>query len=797
MPYLHVADFRFGMDRRRPQHTGVPGTLWTLANAFMSRGGDIVRAKKFVSTYTLPSGTFGLASLKGQLYVFGSAAAPTMPALVQYQRLQAGGVRATGTVTITGGTASAGVNKVSALTVNGVSLISAAVDWVTSNDATATALAAAINSGPQAANYSAAAVGAVVTITALTHGTGSNGYVVDATGAGNVTTTDVNMASGTTATMTRVLDAKGFAGKLYVTAEFNDGGVYHFYDGVRLSDWDTVGASYSSLAQVAEVLARKINAVDAVEAYAVGEAVVIVAEVAGTAFTCSASATDPSTDSTPTATATQLVANVAEVAETRATGTVTVTGGAAVPGVDRITSITVDGVELLAEPVDWIGSNAATATAIAVAINNTSADTDLTAEASGATVTIRAAVGTGTGPNGDVVAATTGGGMTVGTANMAGGVAAVAAVAQVYRVVIGAASFDDEDSWSITVNGTAYLTTGLGAGVGTSAYVFKKRVYSTAASLLHYSALDDAEDWTTASPTSTGAGFINMSSDSEGSQQIVGAATYQGNTAVFGRETIRIYALSADADENTIVDTLEQTGTYAPGSILAYGNLDVFYLDDSGIRSIRTRDGYNAAYVSDVGSAIDSFVQEYVADAGHAVAGRAVAAVDVIDGRYWLAIGERIFALSYYPGSKITAWSYLEPGFSVEQLVRVGKRIFARSGDTVYLYGGADGATYPDDDEQLVVAETVFVSANDPAGKKQINAFDMAGENDWLVELLVDPDDTTKVITIATVNKVTYNLEAINVPGHAALVALRFTCSRSGYASLSNFALHYDKSEKG
>jgi len=683
--YLHVSDFKFGMDRRRPQHTGVPGTLWNLKNAFVSRGGDIVRAKKFVSAYTLASGTFGLASVKGQLYVFGSAAAPTMPPQVQYQRLQA-----------------------------------------------------------------------------------------------------------SSATMVRVLDVVAYAGKIYAIAEFNDGGVYHFYDGTRVTDWDTISDANSSFAQVAEVLARKITAAASVDAQAVGEKVIITAVTPGTAFTCVGAVTDNGAASTPAATATQLVANVAAVTAVRATGTVTITGGSA-GALNTISSVTVNAVELLAATVAWIGSNPATANALAIAVNNNSTTSGYTAEASGSSVTIRAAVGTGTTPNGYVVAATVGGTVTVGTANMAGGVAAVTAVAQVYEVAIGSGTFDAEDLWKITIDGTLYQTTGRGAGAGTSAYVYRKRIYSTAGSLLRYCVLSDPTDWTTTAVTATDSGLINMSSDSEGSQQLLGAATYQGDTAIFGRDTIRIYTLSADADENTIVDTLEQTGTMAAGSIIAYGNLDVFYLDDSGIRSIRTRDGYNAAYVSDVGSAIDAFVQAYMAEAGEETVSRAVAAIDVIEGRYWLAIDERIFALSYYPSSKITAWSYIEPGFEVQELVRVGKRIYVRSGNTIYLYGGAAGTTYPSDNEQNIVAETVFMSANDPAGRKRINGFDMGGENDWYVELLVDPDDTTKAIPVGTVNCVTYNLDAIKVPGHAALVALRFTCDEGGDASLSNFALHYDK----
>lgn len=419
MSYLLVEDFKFGMDRRRPQVAGVPGTLWTASNCFISRGGDVIRAKKFDAVHTLSSGTFGLAALKSQRYVFGSATAPSMPALVQYQRLQAGGTKATGTVTITGGTAGAGVNKVSQVNVAGslangqtvsLNLLTASVDWATSHDATATALAAAINLNSAVHGFTAAAVGAVVTITARDyHGAVPNGWVVTTTEAGDVTTTDANFASGVSATMIRVHDAKAFAGNLYVIAEFNDGSIHHFYDVNRVIDWDDIADLNFSYDRVAEVLARKVSVNAAVMAVAVGNKVIITAEVAGTSFTCVGATTDNGTASTPTATATEITANVAAVAEVRATGTVTITGGTANPGTNKVTSVTVNGTELLAAAVNWTASNDATANALAIAINNNSATSGYTATVAGSIVTIKAAVGTGATPNGYVVARTVAG----------------------------------------------------------------------------------------------------------------------------------------------------------------------------------------------------------------------------------------------------------------------------------------------------------------------------------------------------------------------------------------------------
>src|SRR5690606_24112080 len=120
------------------------------------------------------------------------------------------------------------------------------------------------------------------------------------------------------------------------------------------------------------------------------------------------------------ATVTNVQANVAEVQEVRATGTVQITGGTSSPGVNQIDSVTVDGAELLSNPVDWVSSDDATANALAVEINNNAHVHGYQASASGATVTLTAPVGEGSSVNGYVVAAVTGGDVTATTANMSG-----------------------------------------------------------------------------------------------------------------------------------------------------------------------------------------------------------------------------------------------------------------------------------------------------------------------------------------------------------------------------------------
>lgn len=101
-------------------------------------------------------------------------------------------VAATGTVTLTGG-ASGSINSV---TVNGVTITSGSVAFATDLSTTATNLAANITAHTSTPNYTAVAVGAVVTITAVTTGTSVNGFAVVAN-ATTITVTDTDMTGGT------------------------------------------------------------------------------------------------------------------------------------------------------------------------------------------------------------------------------------------------------------------------------------------------------------------------------------------------------------------------------------------------------------------------------------------------------------------------------------------------------------------------------------------------------------------------------------------------------------------------
>lgn len=800
------------MNRSRKRAAGVPGQLWTLQDGHISRGGDIERRKRFVSTFTLPSGSHYLAAIRSQLYTFGSGdLSSTTPAGVSYQRLlpyskallyitSAQNAGNNETVVINGKTYTF---KTVLSNTDGFIFIGA------SRIATLTNLAHAINlsGGTPGTDYAAATtihptVSAVdhldgtITLRAKTAGSGGDALTLSETlaqGAFNPTST----LGGGAAAMTRVLDAKPFHGKMYVIAEYDDGNIYHFYDGSRVVDWDV--AVTPSANDVALRLAAVLDRTSAVSAEANGAVVLVTARVPGTAFTLTAGVTDGGADSTQALTRAAVTANVAAVAETLADADITITAGTNDPGANTVSSVKANNVEILAAVVDWAGSHAATAARVVTEINNGTAVHGYSAAiVSGAQLRISAAPGTGDTPNGYALDVVTTGDVTVTSdATFTGGVDEVDAVAQVDKLTVSG-TVEREDTFTATLNATAYKVTGLSAGMGTSLYIDKQRVWSTAGSLWRYCMLGTATVWDPSSTvTDADAGFLDISEETEGNDNVVIATRYQNLAAVLSQSFISLYGLDTDPANFAISDTLDNTGTTSPRSVVRYGNNDVFYLDTSGIRSLRARDASNAPFISDVGNAIDEFVKETLAELTPAEVLDAVGAIEPKDGRLWVAAGGYIFVLSYFPGSKVSAWSYYLPtefgSDSIECMVRANKRMYVRAGNTAFLYGGLTDDEYPEADESPCLVEIPFLSANTPATFKEFWGFDIACENAWDVDVLYDPNDEDRTINIGTVTKTTFNELHITLSGNTTMVGLKLECSRAGAASISAIMLHYVK----
>jgi hypothetical protein len=689
MPYLAIEDFRAGMDSRRMAVLSVPGSLLSLVNGHINRGGEIEKRLAFVPEITMPANTFGLAAVGGTLYTFGSVESVAFPAgtpaNMVYQRLQ----------------------------------------------------------------------------------------------------------HPSSVAMAKIIQVSAFAGKPYAIAQYEDGSIYHFYGGTRHAEYVEARASASFLI------------------------------TGGTQGGASA------------------------------TASFNITGGVNSAS-DRITSIRAGTQAILTQDVQHNGSNSGTATAVAAAINAFVGDPDFTATAAGATVTITS-VTPGTAFNGLALSVSLTGGLTVGAVNnFAGGVDNAITAATVDGItIIGRAIMHTGDNAStaarlaaeinehqstpdyralavgnrvnvtiqapgvanngktlaITATGNVTLSTNstpLAGGVdlvtGANASTFlpgeygkpaKSKLYSTAQSLIHFSGISDPLE---ANDPTKEAGFIDLSTNAEGSERLTAIANYQQNLAIFSERTVQIWFVDVEASGNQQLQVLNNTGAIAPLSVQEIGDSDVFYLSESGIRSLRARDSSNAAFATDIGNAIDTLVLADI-DADRLTVRESRAVLEPRDGRYILAVGSKCYVFSYFPASKVSAWSIYEPGFAVKDWAIIGRRLYCRGDDgKMYLLGGQNGTTY---DDTQVTAFLPYVDAKQPATKKMFTGMDLASEGVWQVQVAPNPMDQSALETVAYVEETTFDKGNLAFQVTATHMAIKLTSQGGGYAKLGAILVHFEGGDKG
>lgn len=279
-------------------------------------------------------------------------------------------------------------------------------------------------------------------------------------------------------------------------------------------------------------------------------------------------------------------------------------------------------------------------------------------------------------------------------------------------------------------------------------------------------------------------------------------AKYQQWVAVLAERVIQIWLFESDPTNNRQIQVLNNTGTASPLSVTQFGDNDVFYLDESGLRSLRARDSSNAAATTDIGVPVDPLIiaklQELSADERELVIGL----IEPSAGRFWLIMRDVIFVFSFFSGAKISALSTYNPyyfdeagervDFEVDNAVVFRRRVYLRSGDKIFVYGGLEtGAAY---DATEAVAWLPYLDGGRPAEDKQWQSFDAAVRGEWEVRAGMQPTEEGLNVSdkICTIDETTYNNENIGVIGKSTHISLRFASKNDGAALLSSCAIHHD-----
>lgn len=334
---------------------------------------------------------------------------------------------------------------------------------------------------------------------------------------------------------------------------------------------------------------------------------------------------------------------------------------------------------------------------------------------------------------------------------------------------------------------------------GTAARAHKAKMHVVDGSNLRFSAINDPDDF-----AGTGSGIIDVTTHDTGTPTLVGLEPYYGLLALLGRTSVQLWSIDPDPAMNTIQQTLGNIGLVAPNAVSRYGNGDILFLSDTGVRSLRARDSSNAAVLNDIGSPIDKLIGQKRAILTPADAEKITALVDPLTGQFWLVWGNEVHVLSYYPNSKITAWSTFELPWTPDHVVLANSRILLRKGDEIFVYGSVPPSGSPLDpnaplgtsaalyDATTVTVVTSMLDVQKPATNKNWQGIDLAVQGLWDVYVAPDyanPDVWTK---IATVSAPTFGDHRVPLNMTSTHLSLKLVSQGTGFASISAVNLHFE-----
>lgn len=216
---------------------------------------------------------------------------------------------------------------------------------------------------------------------------------------------------------------------------------------------------------------------------------------------------------------------------------------------------------------------------------------------------------------------------------------------------------------------------------------FKNRVYLGAVNQVNFSDNGDPTGWEQQNP---GAGEILYLSYFGGNDFVKSISQLQGRLVIVARRSVQIWTVDADPANFALVQEMDNIGTNGPESAQNLGDFDVIILDDTGYRSLRTREVTLNAYVDDIGTPIDEFVQADLAAVG---ASGAKSVVEPTTKNLWEFLNGKIYVLSRHPGSKIQAWSVYSPTFQANAGTQSGGGSF-NIGGSLTISGLTAGQHY-------------------------------------------------------------------------------------------------------
>lgn len=327
---------------------------------------------------------------------------------------------------------------------------------------------------------------------------------------------------------------------------------------------------------------------------------------------------------------------------------------------------------------------------------------------------------------------------------------------------------------------------------GTFVRTHRSKTYLADGQDVRFSDVGDPGTWTDQDVNAPrGAGFIGMAEEDADAEQINAMEVYYDRIAVMARLVTLIWYFDPDPTQNSLLQTL-RIGTIAPLSAQQFGTGDVMFLADSGVRSLRAMNISMAAAVIDVGSPIDQILT--TAALNDPVSARAAKAViEPVFGRYWLGINNTIYALSYFPSSKVSAWSTFTLPFTLQHFATTNNQVYVRdTANNLYLYGGANGQTY---DATPTIIRTPMMHNQAPTIWKRISSVDLTIQGTWALDIGMNPAAPFTYERCGIFTGETFSLQKIRFAGYGTHIGLQLTSQDATQGRIGSININYQDGE--
>lgn len=460
-------------------------------------------------------------------------------------------------------------------------------------------------------------------------------------------------------------------------------------------------------------------------------------------------------------------AEVTDWFDGRARASFRVTSGSTV-GSGQLDDLTVNGISIIGSPVPWNTDPATTAADIAAEINSHTSSPNYDATAVDDRVNIISTLA-GAAANGRPVFFALSGDLAV-------------------TPELGLALAGGADS-------VAFVP---GRFVKTGA---SRQMMALSGSVWHLSGIDEPTHWTT---EYAGAAFFDQAKEAAGGAEPQALANYQGFVAVVCKKAILIWFVDPDPDLIAKRQVLLNTGTISPRSVTEFGDADVFYEALSGLRSMRARDSSNNATTTDLGSPIDKDIRDKLASLTPTERTGVIGLINPVDDRFWLCFPDgEIFVFSFFPAAKVSAWTtyiFRDSGGNqapIDYATVFGERVYIRSGDEIYVYGGLDDGTGLTFDATSAKAWLPYFDADKPTEAKEWQGMDAAVEGTWRVYMATQPTAPDARELTQVVTETTFNGARLPFNGTCTHASPQFESSGIGPHKLSAVVLHYADGEDG